>query len=331
MRTNLSLIDDNFDYFEIKSSKKMKAPYSVINIKKENNLLDSLSFYSKNLPSLYNKNKYNTYNLPQYKNVSLQNDILKQKTRNRTMKYLFKCNSENNIMDKINKNEDLKPSKSNFLLLTSLYKLPIIKSKIKLTKKPQSPVHFGPLINNNFNSSNNISIINSKKTFNDSINSSSYNESFNNLINLRYNEISKNNSKELSQSKSINKKKVFSTLNASLKDKYYIDVEKRLNYKLDEKLFPSDHSMKDKIIHMKKVSIFWNSVFKYCIPIINGQKYKLQHMELKKNEHKKFNVNKNFSNYYDIFVKENNNKYKIYKSNSQKKLFSSKIINVMKK
>jgi hypothetical protein len=330
MKTNLSLIEDNDDYFEIKTSKRKKSPYSIINLKKsENNLIETLSFYTRNLPNIYNKisrNKYNTYNIDisKFKNVSLHNDMLKQKTRNKTMKNLFKCKSENDLTEKINKNDNIITSKkNNFLLLTSLYKLPSISNKNKLVKKPQSPNHFklGQLLNNNNLSSNNSSILNNKQSFNDSVNTSSYNESFNNYINFKYsNEISKNNnvSKELNQSKSIGKKKVFSNLNASLKDKYYSDIEKRLNYKLDEKLFPSDHSMKDKIIHMKKVSIFWNSVFKYCIPIINGQKYKLQHMKSQEKELEKLDVNNNkYSNYYNIFMKDNN-VFKINKSQSQK-------------
>ena len=330
MKTNLSLIEDNDDYFEIKTSKRKKSPYSIINLKKsENNLIETLSFYTRNLPNIYNKNsrnKYNTCNIDisKFKNVSLHNDMLKLKTRNKTMKNLFKCKSENDLSEKINNNENIITSKkNNFLLLTSLYKLPSISNKNKLVKKPQSPNHFGlsQLLNNNNLSSNNSSIINNKKSFNDSVNTSSYNESFNNYINFKYsNEISKNNniSKELNQSKSIGKKKVFSNLNASLKDKYYSDIEKRLNYKLDEKLFPSDHSMKDKIIHMKKVSIFWNSVFKYCIPIINGKKYKLQHMKSHEKELEKLDVNSNkYSNYYNIFVKDNN-VFKINKINHKK-------------
>ena len=108
-----------------------------------------------------------------------------------------------------------------------------------------------------------------------------------------------------------------------MKDKYYIDVEKKYNHKLDAKLFPSDHSMKDKIIYMKKVSIFWNSVFKYCVPIINGQKYKLQHMISSENKLKDLNSNlkQSNSNYYDIFVKDNNNSKIKNKSKSQSKLF----------
>ncbi len=342
MKTNLSLIEDNDDYFEIKNSKKTKSPYSVINLKKNNNnnlnkLIETLSFYSRNLPNIYNKNsrnKYSTYNINICKNVSLHNEILKRKTRNKTMKNLFKCNSENNLIEKINKNEDIITSKkNNFLLLTSLYKLPSINNKNILLKKPQSPKHFclGSLQNNNNNnyiSSNNSSL---KKSFNDSVNTSIYNESFNNFINCKYNnEISKNNiSRDLSQSKSMGKKKVFSNLNASLKDKYYSDIEKRLNYKLDEKLFPSDHSMKDKIIHMKKVSIFWNSVFRYCIPIINGQKYKLQHLKLKEKQLQKLDNNDNkYSNYYNLFMKEkDNNELKSNKSQSQKKIINSKIFN----
>ena len=192
---------------------------------------------------------------------------------------------------------------------------------MKLTKKLYSTISFRNGItnnsnNNNKNLNNTSSINNNINIFNDSKISSFNDSSINNSFNFRLNnDISKMNSElnnSNSGSRSINKRKNYSNLEALLKDKYYIDVEKRLNHKLDAKLFPSDLSTKDKIIHMKKVSIFWNSVFKYCVPIINGQKYKLQHDLTEKNKIKYYNLNQSNSNYYDIFVKNNNkSKYTI--------------------
>jgi hypothetical protein len=320
----------NLDSINISNSQnskpklKLKSLYAINGFKKKKDLFSTLFSKNENLSNLNSRNKYNTYNLNNFKNLSEKKDIYKPESKNKTMRNLFKCKSENNISEKTNNIENNK--NNNFLLLTSLYKLPIIKSKIKLCKKPNPIIFPGTTINNNnFISPPNSSSMTSKKHFNDSI-SSSYNESFNNYFNLRYsNETNKNNSIELNQSNQSNgsktKKKIFSNLMASLKDKYYADVEKRYNHKLDERLFPSDHSIKDKIIYMKKVGIFWNSVFKYCVPIINGRKYKLQHQHLEENKLKnlKLNTSQSHSNYYDIFVKDHNY-YKVRLNKSLSKM-----------
>lgn len=323
MDSTQSIQSKNIDLFNINRVKNTKLLYPIMSLKKKNHLLKSLSFEQEELPDLPTRNKFNTYNINKFKNALGRNDLIKSKTRNLTMKNLIKYNSQNYIIEKTNfmNRNNKSPDNNNFLILTSLYKLPAIKKQIKLKKKPQSPL--GPAIHSNFYSPNNSISITSKKTFNDSI-SSSYNESYNQYFNFRYNnEINKNNS-DFNQSNQSNqsklKKKVFSNLYASLKDKYYIDVEKKYNYKLDARLFPSDHSMKDKIIHMKKVSIFWNSVFKYCVPIINGQKYRLQHKIAEQNKLKDLDSKPNNSNYYDIFVKENSEKIKFNKSKSLSKI-----------
>ena len=313
---------DSFDKITIKRNKPL---YSIVSLRKKKDTFKSLFSNKEVLLSLYTRNKFNTYNINKIKNETIQHDLFKARTRNNTIKTLFKCKSENDIEKTNLKDNSNTFNKNKFLLLTSLYKLPVIKSKIILAKKPTTQIFNGFSKNNYITPSNNTSSINSKKSFNDSI-SSSYNESFNNLFNLRYNnDINKSNGEfnQSNQSKSKRKRKPFSNLYASLKDKYYIDVEKKYNHKLDAKLFPSDHSMKDKIIYMKKVSIFWNSVFKYCVPIINGQKYKLQHMISSENKLKDLNSNlkQSNSNYYDIFVKDNNNSKIKNKSKSQSKLF----------
>ena len=331
MYSSPSLKNKKLDTFDISRNMKSNPLYAMISLKKKKNLLKSFLCKKEEFQISEKKNKYNTCNINKIKDLSIQSDLFQSKKKIKTMKYLIKYNSESNIMQNSIKKENNKiTNNNNYLLLTSLYKLPVIKNKNKSTKKSQSPIFFNSGINNNYISPDNTSSFNSKKSFNDSI-TSIYNESFNNYINFRYiNEIN-NNNMEFNQSnqshqshqgnQNKNKKNIFSNLYSTLKDKYYIDVEKRYNHKLDARLFPSDHSMKDKIIHMKKVSIFWNSVFKYCVPIINGRKYKLQHMLSEQKKIKDLNLNQSHSNYYDIFVKENkNNAIRFNKSQSLSKI-----------
>ena len=321
--TNIQSINKNYDSFNISRIKKTKPLYSIIGLKKKQNFLKSLLSEQEDCLDLPSRNKNNTYNINKFKSVLIQNDLIKLKTRNLTMKNLFKCNSENDIMIKTKNDKKINiTNNNNFLLLTSLYKLPSIKKQNKITFKPQSPLR--TIIHTKCVFPKSTSSINTKKTFNDSI-TSSCGESFNNYFNFRYNSEINKSSSELNQSSQSNnkskvKKKIYSNLFASLKDKYYSDVEKKYNHKLDVRLFPSDHSMKDKIIYMKKVGIFWDSVLKYCVPIINGRKYKLQHMLAEQNKIKDFNSNQNNSNYYDIFVKENNSGVKFSKSKSLSKI-----------
>ena len=330
MNYSPSSMDKKLDSFDIIKIKKSKPANPIISLKKKKDLFRSL-FLNKAI--LFNrKNNYKTYHLNKIKNISLQNELIKSKTRNTNMKNLFKCNSDNKIKENEEENNKI-TNNDNFLLLTSLYKLPSIMNqtklatKIKLFKKPtpKSPIFIGTGFNNSLISQNNSS--RNSKSFNN-ISTSTYNESFNNFLNLRYSrEINKNGSEFNLSNQSNIKKKVFSNLYASLKDKYYIDIEKKYDHKLDVRLFPSDHSIKDKIIHMKKVSIFWNSVFKYCIPIINDKKYKIQHKFIKLNKSKELVKNKNHSNYYDIFTKNNKNyKIEFNKSKSLSKILRANII-----
>lgn len=59
-----------------------------------------------------------------------------------------------------------------------------------------------------------------------------------------------------------------------MKDKFYEDIEKKMNIKLMDKNFCHDKSMKDKIIKLNKIGLFWGSVFEYCNPLISVKKYR---------------------------------------------------------
>ena len=315
MKLNLRLNDAKYDFFDIKGKKKSFQINSLRNItNKTNNYLNQLYSNLKVISNSKNANNFNTCNSNRLRIISLKNKIFKLKNKNKSINLLFKNNNNDN-------NNNKKISNKNFILLTSLYKLPVINNKTILNSRsqPHSPIN-SKTRNNNISSivSSNSSQINANKNFNESINSS--NESFNKFLNVCFN--SNDISKSSNESNNKYRKRRFSSLSSSLKEKLYSDIERRLNHKLDVRSFPSDHSIKDKIIHMKKVSIFWDCVFRYCCPIINGQKYNFLRLE----EQKKLNNIKLSEN--DLsYISPKRNKNYIIKSNSQPKLFSPKITN----
>ena len=67
-----------------------------------------------------------------------------------------------------------------------------------------------------------------------------------------------------------------------MKDKFYEDIEKKMNIKLMDRNFCHDKSMKDKIIKLNKIGLFWGSVFEYCNPLITVEKYRCIKDQLKK-------------------------------------------------
>ncbi len=69
-----------------------------------------------------------------------------------------------------------------------------------------------------------------------------------------------------------------------MKDKFYEDIEKKMNIKLMDRNFCHDKSMKDKIIKLNKIGLFWGSVFEYCNPLITVKKYRCIKDQLKKNK-----------------------------------------------
>ena len=71
----------------------------------------------------------------------------------------------------------------------------------------------------------------------------------------------------------INKDSKYDNLYSFMKLKYYEDVNERLEKKLRDDSF-IDRGVKDKIIKMGKVGIFWKNVFEYCSPLLFEEKYK---------------------------------------------------------
>ena len=60
-----------------------------------------------------------------------------------------------------------------------------------------------------------------------------------------------------------------------MKDRFYDEIEKKMKTKLNSTHFRKDRSIKDKIIDMNKIGIFWGGIFEYCNPILFAKKFKL--------------------------------------------------------
>ena len=301
-----SLNDYNININKTKTNIGFKFPNSTLNIKKKKKFLFSLYINPNKYDDVIKKDNDNLLKKNLLKNPIDDDNIVMRKTRNKTMKDVLKFKKNIRIIKKIN-SDDIKqdPSysrKNNYLLLTSLYNLPKIKKSTKFYKNMNLSSRYGDTNHTEQPKGNNITTINSKSIFNESSSLSS-DKLRQNSLNLLY---SKNDSMTSNNNISIKKKKSWiSSLSYLLKNKYYSDTEKLLKDKITIKSFPYDHSLKDKVIHMKKVGVFWDSVFKYCVPLINIKKYKMQR-DL--SERKKLNylkLIKSKSN-YDDFESGNN-------------------------
>ena len=78
---------------------------------------------------------------------------------------------------------------------------------------------------------------------------------------------------------------------------------------------------------MRKVGVFWDGVFNYCVPIIKVKKYKAQRDFFEKKKLDYFKLIENKSSYYEKLTNKNNTfRKKNDKSNSQPKFYTSRII-----
>ena len=176
---------------------------------------------------------------------------------------LNKSRNKTNIL----KNNNSINNKNDLLLITSLYVLPSLKKRKQLyNTKLHKQLSFNSISNN---ISLNSSSILSNKDLNHSFSSSNM----------------KDNNSIMSSKKNNIKLKIenvpddlYSDLDSYMKEKFYSDIEKKYNHKLKDYAFIHDHSIKEKIIKMRKVGIFWNRVLEYSSPIIYGQKYKYQRL-----------------------------------------------------
>ena len=108
------------------------------------------------------------------------------------------------------------------------------------------------------------------------------------LLTVFNNNINRNNklrlylfNKNISLTK-LNKHKKYNNLNSFMKLKYYEDINEKLEKKLKDDSF-IDRGVKDKIIKMGKVGVFWKNVIEYCSPFLFEEKYKNMKKILKNN------------------------------------------------
>ena len=314
LRKSLSSLNDfNVNVNKNKINKAFKFPNSTLNIKRKKNFLISLYLNQKKYNDAIKNNNKNLLKINLLKNPINDNNLAIRKTRNKTTKDELEFQNNIGTFKKLNIDDVKQQSsyyrKNNYLLLTSLYNLPKIKKVAKLCKKLSFSSHLGASSNTDQPKGLDVTTINNKNIINES---SALSSDKPRLIsfNLLYN---KNDSKTSNNNIIIKKKKrLMSPLSYFLKNKYYSDIETILKDKITTKSFPSDHSLKDKVIYMKKVGAFWDNVCKYCIPKINNKKYKMQ----------KYLSEKKRFDYLDI------NSIKIKEKSQYKPIFyTSRIIN----
>ena len=324
-----SLNDYNININKSKINKGFKFPNSTLNINKKKNFLISLYLNPNKYDEVVKNNNDSLLKINLLKNPP-NNNITMRKTRYKTMKKVLKFKNNIRLFKKLNSDDVKKePSdyrKNKYLLLTSLYNLPKIKKTTKLYKKLNFVSRLGDTNNKEKSKGINITTINSKSIINESSTLSNDKPRLNSLNPIHNKNDSKTNTNNIIVKK---KKSLISRLSYLLKNKYYSDTEKLLKDKITTKSFPSDHSLKDKVIHMKKVGVFWDCVFKYCGPLINIKKYKMQRdlSERKKLDYLKLIKSK--SNYDDFESGNKNiNPIKLKEKSQSKHIFyTSRIIN----
>ena len=85
-----------------------------------------------------------------------------------------------------------------------------------------------------------------------------------------------------------NKKNNIFGIKHFMKENFYSDVEKKYKNQIKTKYFRNDSVIKNEIITIKKIGIFWNRFIEYCEPIIKFKKYQL----FRKNSDRKFDIKK---------------------------------------
>ena len=241
-------------------------------IMKNNNYIN----YLKNIKEFNSKNKY--YSL----NYSKSNNSLISSNNKDKSPIKINISDKNSSIHKEERHKN-----SQYIKLNSLFNLPPI---------------------------DNINRYNSFKSIN---NSNSNNEVDEDDNQIKYNQLRKKskirnyhkkirlnlfNNEQLSKIKMRNRteKKLedskFDNLSNFMKFKYYEDVNEKMERKLREDYF-IDRGVKDKIIDMGKIGIFWKNVLDYCSPLLYAEKYKIMQKYEKKDEENTLNNSKNNNKY----------------------------------
>ena len=272
IKTNIPFSAKKFFTMETNSKEEPLIVKEDDKIMKNNNFIN----YLKNIKEFNSKNKYISLNYSKSNNSLISS--------NNKDKSPIKIN----ISDKnssIHKEERHKNSQ--YIKLNSLFNLPPI---------------------------GNINRYNSFKSIN---NSNSNNEVDEDDNQIKYNQLRKKskirnyhkkirlnlfNNEQLSKIKMRNRteKKLedskFDNLSNFMKFKYYEDINEKMERKLRDDYF-IDRGVKDKIIDMGKIGIFWKNVLDYCSPLLYAEKYKNMQKYEKKDEENTLNNSKNYNKY----------------------------------
>ena len=248
----------------------------------ENNISKiNISSSRSNIIETPKSNKYSNNNISKIKDDKSNNISL---SYSNILPYSYKKNN------KINNNEKKE------VLLTSIFTLPKINSSDSFNEISYSPKKKN--IINHIKNSMFISYEKSNKTRNN-----------NNLIINEYNSI-QNEPNISSHKKKKNDQQSLSILN-SLKNKFYSDIEQQI--KNHKQILAKDEELNQKLICIKKISTFWNSLCNYMNPIFNIEKFQLKKKNLEKENNILHSKDKSNSQNIDNFSPKKNFKLpKIY-------------------
>ena len=266
--------DETRKYFNLSPNREDSNYSSCI---KDKNSTNYFKMKSTNLKTMKINNIYNNLNI--FNSYNSPSNSSQNKIYNNTI-------TPND--DLFQKRIKLKFNKNKNILLASLYNLPQVGSNNNTIKHYYSSQNIK-------NKSNKLNIDNSK--------------SIDNSFQMKKTTKTKN---VASGSKIIDEKEILKLENY-MRDKFYEDIEKKMTIKLKSKNFCHDKSIKERIIKMNKIGLFWGTVFEYCNPILSVKKFKFIKNKFHKN---------------DLYL----NDYK-YKSNKEIKpiLYTNNLVNEMRR
>lgn len=209
-----------------------------------------------------------------------------------------------------------KLDKNEVISLSALYKMPDYKRKINNclnnSKKSLS------LNNNNItikinDNQNNSNIYSSKMS--DENNSISLNKNKYFITDINHiKKVNKSNN-TITLNSSSNKSRInnddFSKIPYIMKDRFYCDIEDKMEKQFEGRKFTHDHSVKDKIIKLRQVKEFWGTIFDFSYPLICTKRFHYV-TKLIEDRKKMREINK-------IFNKINKEKIKKFYNLSEKK------------
>ena len=236
--------DETRKYFNISPNREDSNRSSCI---KGKNSTNYFKMKSPNLKTMKINNLYKNFNI--FNSYNSQSNSSRIKIYNNTISPnddLFK----KKIKIKINKNKNI--------LLTSLYNLPQVGNNYNTIKHYYSSQNIK-------NKSSKLNIENYK----------SIDNSF---------QVKKIKTKNVATGTKIIDEKEILKLENYMRDKFYEDIEKKMIIKLNSKNFCHDKSIKERIIKMNKIGLFWGTVFEYCNPILSVKKFRLIKNKFHKND-----------------------------------------------